>query len=87
MFAANPFSVCCRGRGRVGRGGVGRRGSEEGVGGGACSRFVAFCDNVYLDFALLPIADIAISIPGTHSPMHTHTDDTHTYMTHTHTHT
>lgn len=56
----------------MGRGGVGsgRRDVEEE---GACSRFVAFCDNVYLDFALLPIADIAISIPGTHSPMHTHT--------------
>lgn len=37
------------------------------------SKLLAFCDNVYLDFALLPIADIAISIPGIYSPMYKHT--------------
>lgn len=60
LFSAQ---CCCKGKDETGGG---RRGQ-------CWSRFVAFCDNVYLDFALLPIADIAISIPGTHSPMHTHT--------------
>lgn len=55
------------------------RAQSPGVGGWTGSgKLLAFCDNVYLDFALLPIADIAISIPGIYTVQPTHT--------HTHTH-